>query len=397
MKKEERPIIAQYGNIKLVHEPPEIVSTFNFLVTFNLDNMRDIKQKRDITEELKYIDINNTYLEFYQKPKTYEQILGTTSIEFLNNIDKIRELYKEYKDKILELNEDNTQISIPIYILQELCSKIENSLNLKYCYKLMQNEIYTFLKSGIHARERFLSTTEEYKDKVNTLKFYQEQCSAFINRFLRKLDNLEKLAESSFIKKKTDLTESDYNLSSRFNMKNLNIPIAKLEFDTESETTIFKYIYKVKDIEDLINITIYHLMLNNNVLLKCKCCKKFFIPIRNNRTYCTDTIWGTKKNGENITCEDKIKENYHISRESEYIKDYNKIYKKINKAINTKKINLKQNAKRKKELIEKFEKFKKDYKEICNQYKYDKKNIEFLKKLDSLFEQINKDYNNLKI
>lgn len=397
MKKEDRPIIAQYGNIKLVHEPPEIVSTFNFLVTFNLDNMRDIKQKRDITEELKYIDINNTYLEFYQKPKTYEQILGTTSIEFLNNIDKISELYKEYKDKILELNEDNTQISIPIYILQELCSKIENSLNLKYCYKLMQNEIYTFLKSGIPARERFLSTTEEYKDKVNTLKFYQEQCNAFINRFLRKLDNLEKLAESSFIKKKTDLTESDYNLSSRFNMKNLNIPIAKLEFDTESETTIFKYIYKVKDIEDLINITIYHLMLNNNVLLKCKCCQKFFIPIRNNRTYCTDTIWGIKKNGENITCEDKIKENYHISRESEYIKDYNKIYKKINKAINTKKINLKQNAKRKKELIEKFEKFKKDYKEICNQYKYDKKNIEFLKKLDSLFEQINKDYNDLKI
>lgn len=395
MKIDNREVIAKYGDINLFHEPPEIVSTFNFFISFDMANI-DLKQKRDLKEELKFIDINNTYLEFYTQPNNSKEYLGNTLIEFLNNIQKVRELFEVCKNNISNSITEETNKYVAVDLLKLLCENFKTSSDLKHCSRLIQNEIYTFIKNGIPTRERFLSTTEEFKGKIDNPRFYQTQCIAFINRFLRNLDKLENLAQNSFEKKKVNSDESDYNLANKFNIDDLVIPTADLQFN-KNKSTIIQYTYKVHTIEDLMNITIYHLMLNNNVLVKCKCCHKYFIPIRNNRSYCTTTIWGTRKNGENITCEHKVKQGYHTSRESTYIKKYNNIYKKINKHLNTEKINLRKNIKIKKELDKLFADFKNEYKKTCKKYKYDKNNIEFKKELDKLFNTINKDYEKLKI
>lgn len=373
-----------------IFEHPDMTSTFDFIVTLNIQDLIELKQKREITEELKF---SNTYNKIVKQDLDYKQKLGNILKEFLNNFDEIYNLFNDYKETITNFNIPNLHFSADP--LEELCINLEKSSNLKYCSPLIINEIYTFIKKDFVSTRNFLGQEEELKNLVNSRSFYNDKSIEFINRFLNNITNIKELVEISFVKEKGTIDKSVTHLSNKFNLKKLNLPSSEFTFTIDNTSKIYQYIYKIRNIEELMNITIYHLKLNNDVFIKCKCCHKFFIPLRNNADYCEETIWKNSKN-QNIHCKQKSKENYHKTKEPIYVKEYNNIYKKIYKYLYSPRKDKLKTIKNEEKIKEKFLIFKNDYKRICKSYKTDKDNPKFKKKLSKLFKDINYDYNNLK-
>lgn len=374
-----------------IFEHPDMTSTFDFIVTLNIQDLKELRQKREVKEELQF---NNTYKEIVANSDLdYEQNLGNTLKEFLNNFKEIYNSFEKCKENIKSVNA-LTKIS-PIELLKQLCADLKNSSNLKYCSPLIENEIYTFIRKDLVSTKRLFEKEDKLKDEVNSYTFYQNESIRFINRFLNNIKDLKELVEVSFVKKKVYSDESATNLSSKFNLKKLNLPSSEFKFNIDATVMIYQYIYKIRNIEDLMSITIYHLKLNNDVFIKCKCCHKFFIPLRNNAEYCEETIWKNNKN-ENIYCRQKSKENYHQTKEPTYVKEYNNIYKKIHKYLYLNRKDKLKVIKNKEKIEEKFLIFKSDYKRICKFYKTDKDNPKFKEELSKLFKDIDYDYNRLK-
>lgn len=370
-----------------IFEHPDMTSTFDFIVTLNIQDLKELRQKREIKEELQF---NNTYKEIVANSDlNYEQNLGNTLKEFLNSFDEIYNLFQTYKEIIKHFSEIS-EVS-PIELLKQLCADLKNSSNLKYCSPLIENEIYTFIRKDLVNTRKIFEKEEKLKDEVNSYTFYQNESIRFINRFLNNIKDLKELVKVSFVKKKVYSDESATNLSHKFNLKTLNLPSSKFKFNIDDNATIYQYIYKIRNIEDLMSITIYHIKLNNDVFIECKCCHRFFIPLRNNTDYCEETIWKNSRN-KNIGCREKSKGNYHKTKEPTYVKEYNNIYKKIHKYLYGDKL---KDVKNKEQIELTFSLFKAEYDQICKYYKTDKDNPKFKEKLSKLFNDINYDYNRL--
>lgn len=81
--------------------------------------------------------------------------------------------------------------------------------------------------------------------------------------------------------------------------------------------------YELKDIIDLLNVSLYQIIINKIVILKCKNCHKFFIPkSKENEKYC-DNIYNNNKTCKQLAYEIKLKN-------SEIDKIYRTAYKTQN-------------------------------------------------------------------
>lgn len=328
-------------------------------IEFEIKNIDEIPYAKDkeIIETIKSIGClatSNSNKEIIFSP----QQIGSFLIEIVNNYNLIKKIilcdymtssYKEMqkwkdKDKMLK---DKFKDNYDTYIeerkelekdIKSYCCDIIGKLldNLEklnpklfifrqciseYMYKACSsydNELED-LKKAIHSLELiknrneklemvYLNQKQQLKEKDSIdylLHLLANAVWKFVNDFL----NGKQLIEKSFI-------HNDNTRNNKFSGIQATLPITKIEYKLDGFKcpTPFKYIYEIKSIEDLFNVTIYQLTLNRKVIIKCKNCGKYIIPDRTDRQFC------------NQNCKWRYMSRKSKERESKAYEYYRKLY-----------------------------------------------------------------------
>lgn len=114
----------------------------------------------------------------------------------------------------------------------------------------------------------------ENKNSISTAEDIKDTCIIFINALQEQLLYLQQILIN------TDKEQS--------NDEKFDLPKVGVKFSNANKILkICEYTYQINSIQDFINVSIYHIILDNRKLLKCHNCGKYFISdVRNNEVYC---------------------------------------------------------------------------------------------------------------
>ena len=261
-------------------------STFIEIKNENINSIY-ISEEKNITEILyirdNYEEGDDKYFE--------KESLGSTLVSILNNYNEIILVVDKYKNIILnekyKLMNKVTKEKLNNYI--DFCinavllfkDKLKN-INKKLC--ILDVYIYKFLKDF---DSTYLTETTKNSNEDEILNYI---CIEF-RRFFEKLKILyiegKELVDNSFV-------FNNETKNYKFAKINSVIPPCNLEYITENLKfpQPFKYIYEISNVKDVFFITIYQLLLNHKIIIKCKNCGKYLIPDRTHKQYCdNDCRW----------------------------------------------------------------------------------------------------------
>ncbi len=140
----------------------------------------------------------------------------------------------------------------------------KNDIKSKALYTDTNNIYYTKLYKFI-----------ENKNSISTAEDIKDVCIIFINALKEQLLYLQQILIN------TDKEQSN-------NDEQFGLPKVSVKFSNANKILkICEYTYQINSIQDFINVSIYHIILDNRKLLKCHQCGKYFISdVRNNEVYC---------------------------------------------------------------------------------------------------------------
>lgn len=342
-------------------------------------------------EKLTYI--KSLYDE--KKDKYIELQLGTILLEILNNYKHIYKIFLSCIKNIKDNKNKKENYYGLMEILQILKTEINNSELLKYSKYIINNEITNFIKVElVKFKINFNKLLHGAENKPSkeiieqfTYEAYQGVFLDFLRNFLSQIRKIKNNCNNFFIREEKN-EGSSYIPACYYSGKPLNLPDVNIYFDNIASKKIVEYKYNISTLQDIMNITIYHLIIINKPLIKCNCCKEFFIANDTREIYC-DKIWKFGKTGKAITCKTKGKDKKYNAKRPIVTYEYIKLYNRIKSRLNGKKINYKENAEIKKELNDIFEELKNKYKEINKEFTFENKSCtEYEQKVFSLFEDI---------
>lgn len=314
--------------------------------------------------------------------------IGTILVIILNNYNRIKKVLEnhknmiynaekesdgDYKDSLKGLKEDLTNISKALAIFNNFIDSFSVDVYHKYNVDLynLTNEIKQseyFDHSSFKLKEKYLKIKKEaeklkadektLKDYINTLSLEEkaylqssnhyknlqeqfiymstaqclkEQCISFFDNWLNEFEKMKKIVDNAFV---PTYENSRYYT---FSGITLQLPSPTIEFSKLRKAKETKYKYELSTLTDFIYASLYHLQLEGLRIIKCKCCKEYFIPTENNQVNC------------NTISDEKVKDEYSWQKQESSIKSTSQVFYE---AIYSR---LRRNHK------EEFEEFKKNY------------------------------------
>ncbi len=321
---------------------------FYFKITIRDNEHKDLV---NVKEELEYETINDfekiklkdgTDGVFYI-PKgnllqnMYENNLGSFLIEILNNSNNIIEIYSNTKKELEQYDIYKNEYAF-VYILDILKNLIKNLKNCfpKY-YIFLIFDIENFISNKYKEnREFFGKEFSKWIEKIEQQSFKRKnECITFIDNLINNIRNVNELINTSFGRSISSYTGKEKTNTELQNMDlsvpSVDIKLGKKEDSNESYKEEY-YIYKVSNLNEICNISILQLTYNNKVIVKCKNCGKYFIPINRSDTVYCNNYYITKK-GKRLTCKQASDSGNIIDDEekSEITRRKDKIRSNLNK------------------------------------------------------------------
>lgn len=261
------------------------------------------------------IDLLNSYDKIVKLLQdTYNKLLTEQSV-YRNRTKRLKKQnYQEYleiKDK-LDIDFNNKCITAILLLkknLRAVCPKLvilNSEINHKINHFLLgydnllitQKEDLQKAQNGtfdLHYKIRE-NLTPEIFDKIKkerikismSLLRRTESISIFLRRigeialqYEKEITNIKKLYDTAFIR------NSD-SRNNRFNGKSFTLPKTTVNFNIDYGKTVHidKFHYKITNLTDVAYATLYQLILNHKVVIKCKNCGKYLIPERTDKQYC---------------------------------------------------------------------------------------------------------------
>lgn len=324
--------------------------------------------------------------------------IGTILVIILNNYNRIKKVLEnhknmiynaekesdgDYKDSLKGLKEDLADISkalsifnnfidsfsVDVYlnyhkVLDDLLNKIKsceyfdhNSFRLKEKYikikeeteKLKDNEkaLNDYMNTLSLEEKAYLQSSNHYKNLqeqfiyMSTAQCLKDKCISFFDNWLNEFENMKKIVDNAFV---PTYENSRYYT---FSGITLQLPRPTIEFSKSKKAKETKYKYELSTLTDFIYASLYHLQLEGLRIIKCKCCKKYFIPTENNQVNC------------NTISDEKVKDKYSWQKQELSIKStsqifYDAIYSRLRRNHKEEFENFKQNYnyKEKRKLLE---------------------------------------------
>ena len=291
--------------------------------------------------------------------------IGTILVIILNNYNRIKKVLEnhknmiynaekesdgDYKDSLKGLKEDLTNISKALSIFNNFIDSFAVEVHYNYHMDLynLTNEIKQseyFDHSSFKLKEKYIKIkekTEKLKDDEETLNNYmntlsleekvylqssnhyknlQEQfiymstaqclkdkCISFFDNWLEEFEKMKKIVDKAFI---PTYENSRYYT---FSGITLQLPSPTIEFSKSKKAKETKYKYELSTLTDFIYASLYHLQLERLRIIKCKCCKRYFIPTENNQVNC------------NTISDEKVKDKYSWQKQELSIKSTSQIF-----------------------------------------------------------------------
>ena len=324
--------------------------------------------------------------------------IGTILVIILNNYNRIKKVLEnhknmiynaekesdgDYKDSLKGLKEDLADISkalsifnnfidsfsVDVYlnyhkVLDDLLNKIKsceyfdhNSFRLKEKYikikeeteKLKDNEkaLNDYMNTLSLEEKAYLQSSNHYKNLqeqfiyMSTAQCLKDKCISFFDNWLNEVQNMKKIVDNACV---PTYENSRYYT---FSGITLQLPRPTIEFSKSKKAKETKYKYELSTLTDFIYASLYHLQLEGLRIIKCKCCKKYFIPTENNQVNC------------NTISDEKVKDKYSWQKQELSIKStsqifYDAIYSRLRRNHKEEFENFKQNYnyKEKRKLLE---------------------------------------------
>lgn len=291
--------------------------------------------------------------------------IGTILVIILNNYNRIKKVLEnhknmiynaekesdgDYKDSLKGLKEDLTNISKALAIFNNFIDSFTFDIYYKYNVDLynLTNEIRQseyFDQKSLKLKEKYIKIkekTEKLKDDEETLNNYinslnleekvylqhsnhyqnlQEQfiymstaqclkdkCISFFDNWLNEFEKMKKIVDNAFV---PTYENSRYYT---FSGITLQLPSPTIEFSKSRKAKETKYKYELSTLTDFIYASLYHLQLEGLRIIKCKCCKKYFIPTENNQVNC------------NTMSDEKVKDEYSWQKQELSIKSTSQVF-----------------------------------------------------------------------
>ena len=329
--------------------------------TFAEFTLKQKDEKQNGTEQFYIVDKNNkeNNIKWNKKP------IGTILVIILNNYNRIKKVLEnhknmiynaekesdgDYKDSLKGLKEDLTNISKALAIFNNFIDSFTFDIYYKYNVDLynLTNEIRQseyFDQKSLKLKEKYIKIkekTEKLKDDEETLNNYinslnleekvylqhsnhyqnlQEQfiymstaqclkdkCISFFDNWLNEFEKMKKIVDNAFV---PTYENSRYYT---FSGITLQLPSPTIEFSKSRKAKETKYKYELSTLTDFIYASLYHLQLEGLRIIKCKCCKKYFIPTENNQVNC------------NTMSDEKVKDEYSWQKQELSIKSTSQVF-----------------------------------------------------------------------
>lgn len=428
-----------FDEFPLVNFKRDINTTFNFIVRFDnelADNRKiKLKLKENLIFDSSYLS-TNLYIpgRFQANKKIIEEDFGSILLEFINNYNQIINFLKNFSKKIKQSFKTISDNIKPSRFSREpkgmracrtLYFRFYEELNklsgMNNCITIIKNDILTFHNNllgdtkkeyfdcihGLNSMKYQLQKCSDTNSKVyedlicyieilnkaisrcNGIKLYEEQWRYFITNYIKELKHIYLMTINSFY------TNNNNNLTretNKFIGNNLDIPVVKLTTDTNNKKNIIEYNYTVNSFKDVANATLYHMIINNNVITRCNYCNTYFIPrTRNDEIYCHKLI-KISPAGFPVYCSDIAKTKKYENK----LYNVYKLYKALNDRLT---VRIKKNDENKNiyermlhYLRWKYEKITTRYQEQIDNINTDEKNYESIK--NKIYENKRKELRN---
>lgn len=260
----------------------ELMRFSTFIEIKNEDiNSIYISEEKNITETLYIEDGYEEGMDKYFK----KEKLGTTLISIVNNYDKIIEVIDKYKNVIIdEKNKlSNSVTRSNMRNFNDFCVNIifsfkDELINISEKLCILNTYIYQFLKDF---NDKYLIEISKNNKEIEILHFTYKQFRRFFEKVKILMIEGKKLIDNSFV-------FNEQTRNHKFSKDYAILPSCKIEFITENVKFPhpFKYNYSLVYPKDIFIISIYQLVLNHKVIIKCKNCGKYSIPDRTHKQYC---------------------------------------------------------------------------------------------------------------
>lgn len=324
--------------------------------------------------------------------------IKTFNTNFITQITKYTDqLHKEIQIAEIEkakeeFNKANALIAEDCMQEEQCCAK--DCIQVEECGTIyppvleehIQEEKYEAIFAPVS--EEYLQAYKQQYEELQNLRFYKNIYLEFIKNFNSLLNDLYNFCINAFIP--TEKSKYSIRQTQKYNRNNLIIPTAELVFNNNYDECdnikIDKFIYKVTTIQELINITFYHIIQNKNVIKKCENCGDYFIPkTRNNEKYC-DKYIKVAEDDTKLYCHNVGKYRSYKIKHHNTSQLYKILKERIIKKISSNDSNKEVLEKKLTELINNYDKLKKQYKDKEKQkYEIHKYLVDFDKKFQKEF------------
>lgn len=290
----------------------EVVNNYDLLTTTNLtyrNMLFDAKEDWRIKDKIIRNKYKYDYSKYVEERKQLDIKLKNTLVAILKKL-----LYK--------LARINPKLGILANYIGEYFQNCHEKYIQDIDYleqriarrKKRHHNLFYKLNDSLTEREQRIITAND--NELKSLKRNKSVYSTFkiINSCFKKL-----LEEFHYVKKFIDnsFISTNKNKSKGFSFTETSLPSVKIEYmldDNFKSPKPFKYTYEIKNLRELLDITIYQLSLTHQPILKCKNCEKYFIPlikfdeklgknkrIRDDMLYCSDNCkWQYKSKNRNV-------------------------------------------------------------------------------------------------
>ena len=241
----------------------------NFYVAFEKEYGKFVKEK------IKCVKIN---LDLPQEYKYENDLVGATIIDILNNKNHLFSFLDKFDYN--KITDYNTCLKYLTNFRDKIYSKNKNYLIIVY------------------QLEKLIFSVKEAQDNNVNLDKVKEHCKFIFGNIKYQIKNMYEIVYSFFFNEKfTPTLENEDNTflpfyvpTNQFRGCDLQLPPVKITYQKDESNYIKQnqngrynpiettYEYGIETLEDLTNVSIYHISCSKKAILQCSVCNTFFVP-----------------------------------------------------------------------------------------------------------------------
>lgn len=305
-----------YIEFTLKQKEPKINDT-EYLYTIDKSNSQNIIRSKKLPTGTILITIINLYDKIMKVLlECKEMIYESEGIRDGDYKDSVREL----KGKLLDINK--TLNIITNYIDRfYLDITVNHNIELQNAHSelYMAEHFWNSLEDPQH--QHYYRNLKKKFEYMSNAQFIKDRCVEFFENLISEFEKMKNIVDTSFV-----YTPRENSKTKIFSGTDLILPTPTIYFSNEysKHSTPIKYVYKLQNITEFFNCSIYHIYLSGKVIAKCKGCNRYFIPNRTNQIYC------------NAECRELKEERNADKRDKRYSQNsyifYNNIRTRLNRS-----------------------------------------------------------------